>query len=383
MKILTNLFADKDVLRGAFIILGSVVGAGIFFLPYAASKIGFFGAIISLLIGISVGLFLALLYLEALLKVDGHRMSDIPRRLGYKHITHYALFTKYLSIYLAAFIYVVSISEILHYLFLNFFGINISMNVFKLILISIFFVIIYMNPPGYGKIESVLVYGLYFMIFFMIIYLFISKFSLSNLFSVKLNLNMIPLFIGLFLFACFDYMTCPEVYKMLGYNAKKLKKSVLLAYLLVFTLYLFFIVAFLGVYGTNVKEIAIENFTGYLLIISSFILIISMMTSGNNFLYIAKDTLIDRFGISNLPATLITVLPLFSSLFFPGSIIEVVDALATISTANSSIFISLISEITKKKVAKETPIKTGYTIPFTILLSSLVIFAVFRVFVTG
>jgi len=253
---------EGDVLNGALILLGTIIGAGIFSLPYFSEKVGVYFLLI-LIYAIFVNYFLSFLYLKMFLKTNASRFEEIPLRLGSKKLFYFTHALKYLTILSAALIYLTGIPDIIRDILINFFKIHIDLNILRLILIVLLFFMVLPSVKVYSKIESRLVEVLIgFILILTLLLLFSSK--PSNLSSIVFSFKKFSLIgflfvLGPFLFACMDTTTTPEVYKYLNYNFKKMKKSLAITYLTIFIIYTLFIIAFLGNFGKNILDNAVKN----------------------------------------------------------------------------------------------------------------------------
>jgi len=220
------------VISGSLILLGTIIGAGIFTLPFFSYRLGllFFP---TLILAILINYALSFIYLNLFIKTNSSRLEEIPRKLNSEILFYFSAFMKYLALLSASLIYVIGISDIIYNL-LKTFGFTINIELLKLAIIVSLFFVLKTNLKFYEKIERGLVVGLIALVFGIIILLFLMKPDLSNFYSILSNTS-VPIFyfaisLGPFLFASMDTTTTPQVYKLLNYDYRKTTYSITLAY---------------------------------------------------------------------------------------------------------------------------------------------------------
>lgn len=241
---------------------GTIIGAGIFSLPYITSKVG---------ILIMLGYFLILGALVTLVHLFFGELSlrtpDSKRLPGFAKFyfgnlgEKIALISTILGIFGAILAYLIVGGEFLSEIFSPIFGGNsLIYTIFYWALGSI---LIFFGIKIISKVEiSALIAFLAILIL-----LFIkgfSQFKITNL-SFPLDFSQIFLPYGPILFSLWGAALIPEVEEMLGENKRILPKIILISILIPIIFYLLFIFLILGITGPKTTEsalIGLRNFLG-------------------------------------------------------------------------------------------------------------------------
>ncbi len=236
------------------IILGTMIGAGIYGIPYIVMKSG-------LIIGIAQIILIALiiaittLYLgEITLRTKGnhHLVGYAEKYLGSKGkilMTISIIF----GIYSAVLAYLIGISESLSFLIYNNPHHSLKLGIFFWLLMSIF------SYSGIKALKNGEFIGVSTVLIFIISIsaFFANKIDFDNLiYSNNLNqLNVLMPF-GVILFAFLSYSIIPEVKNILGDYKKNMKKSIIFAVIIAALIYILFAIIVIGLQGTNTPKIA-------------------------------------------------------------------------------------------------------------------------------
>lgn len=240
---------------------GTIIGVGIFALPYAASKVGF---------GIILGYFLVLGALVALVHMFFGELAiktpDYKRFPGFAK--HYlgqrgeklAYLTTILGLLGAILSYLIVGGEFLTELFSPVLGGN-------FIIYTLFYFVVGTLTIFYGikAIAKVEFWGL--ILFFAILFLTFFRgkafLTIDNLFPTP-NISYIFLPYGIILFSLWGAALVPEVEEMLRGNKKMLSKVILLSILIPIVAYLFFIFLILGITGPQTTPSALTGLRSFL-----------------------------------------------------------------------------------------------------------------------
>jgi len=244
---------------------GTIIGVGIFSLPYLASQVGFWTIVFYLLILGIVAIFIHLIFSELSLGAPDFRrlpgFADFYLGKWGKRIATLSFIIGLLGTILA---YLIVGGEFLANLALPVFGGNI------LIWTLVYFLagagLIYFGIKAIEKIEF---WGL---VLFLaaLIFVFIKGlpvFNLSNLFIVhssQFTVSSLFLPFGPILFSLWGLSLIPEIEEQLGDNKKILKKVVSLAVLIPIFVYIFFVIAILGISGGQTTESALIGLKSFL-----------------------------------------------------------------------------------------------------------------------
>lgn len=254
----------KNIIYAVAILTGTIIGVGLFSLPYVTSKVGI---LVMLLYFLSLGFLVILVHLffgELSLKTpDFKRLPGFAKLyLGEwgKRISLITITFGFLGAILA---YLIVGGKFLENLLSPIFGSG------NFIYTFIFFiagaVLIFFGIKAIAKIEF---WGL--MLFFLILLAIFIKgvpfIEMDNLLTNNAE-NVSDFFLpyGVILFSLWGIALIPEVEEMLGKRKKMLKKTILIAILIAAAIYLFFVLLILGITGAQTTEsamIGLQKFLG-------------------------------------------------------------------------------------------------------------------------
>lgn len=264
------------------LLIGTIIGAGIFGLPYVAAKIGFFPAIIYLIIIAAIVTLMHLLYGEVVLRTRGkHRL------VGYAEIylgvwgKRAATISVILGSYAGLLIYII-LSGIFLFGFLGDF-LGGSPRIYSTIIFFVSLAFVASGLKIVSWIESVLSFLLIAAIF-----IFLTKGSfLINTVNFSFTANWSEFFLpyGVLLFALTGGSVIPDLAAVLDNDKRRLKKAIIWGTLIPAIIYLFFILVVFGITGANTTPDAISGLAkaygdgfvkigamvGFLAVITSFL----------------------------------------------------------------------------------------------------------------
>lgn len=265
-----------------FTLVGTIIGAGIFGLPYIAAKTGIVSTMVYLIFLSAVMTLLHLLYGETVLRTNGNR-----RLVGYAGLylgiwgKRMASFSVIIGSYAALLAYIILGGIFLKTLLGGFFG----GTEFQYSLIFFFFSAFFI-AKGLKMISWLELYLSVFLIAAIIIFLFKGLFSIdpSN-FNLGISWKEIFLPYGVILFALNGASIIPEIVKILEYKKSQLKQTIIIGTLIPAIIYFLFILVVFGVSGQNTSQDAISGLVqsygnsivllgaliGFLAIITSFL----------------------------------------------------------------------------------------------------------------
>jgi amino acid permease len=338
---------DKFFLSAALLI-GTIIGAGIFAIPYVVAKSGIIPGFFYFLILGGVSFLVHLFLGEIVLRTEEkHRLAGYAKQyLGGSGSSIVAL-SIVLGTILSLVAYIILGGQFLKIFFsfcLPFF----NASNFRLSLAFALFLL----PFLFRGIKNVAKTELFSNILFGSIIVFVFLFSLPNFdfnnFSL-LDSSNIFLPYGVILFALTGWSAIPEMAEILKSNEdkKKLKKIIIFSISVAIFIYLIFILAVVGVSGSATTE---ETFIGLLTHLDNRIILLGVLagiiTIADSFLILSinlKNTLIYDYGFSGLPSLFISwFLPVF--LFFCGlrHFIDVIGVAGTLIGAIEGIAIIVI-----------------------------------------
>ncbi|EHR78558.1 amino acid permease [Thermococcus litoralis DSM 5473] len=284
------------------ILIGTQIGAGVLGLPYALREAGVLGIFIVILAGLMT-LLTALFVLEVSSKNPGKSLS----KLSEEHLGKIGGVSMFLSIsalaYGALIAYIAGSADILSSLT----GVKPEFAALAFwILMSL---IVFMGLKVSGEAELALT-GLLLLVLAVSIGLVLGRIDVNNLstFNTSAALNGL----GVVIFAYVSHMVIPELLKGLE-DIKTTTKAVFIGYLVPMVFYAFFVLSFVGAFGSDAPELAtsaLERLYGNLGRILGLVLpLAAICTSYIGVALSEMDNMKDVLGIGRLYAWLLTVLP--------------------------------------------------------------------------
>ncbi|MFH1841188.1 MAG: aromatic amino acid transport family protein [Candidatus Nealsonbacteria bacterium] len=304
-------------LRALSVFAGTIIGVGIFGLPYVASKAGFFVVVLYFLFLSVIAIAIHLIYGKIALGT-----TTIRRLPGYAgeylgpKWKKFAFLMMGLGIIGALLAYLVVGGEFLSSFLSPYFGGN-SL-IYTLLFFGLGSFLIFRGIKNISQIELVLL-----VVFFIILFIFFTKtFSFIDINYLKnIDLKFLTLPYGVILFALWGSTTIPEVKEILEGDAKLLKRVIISGVLLAALTYLFFIFIVFGASGQDTSK---EAISGLSLVLGDGVIrlgfIFGIITCFTSFLTLGlalKRVFMYDFGLKpNLSWLIACFLPLL--LFFLG-----------------------------------------------------------------
>lgn len=280
----------KEFIIAVAIIVGTVFGAGILGLPYVFAKSGF---LIGLLYLIVIGIAATLMTLytgeitlrtKKFLQLPGLTEFYLNKKTGY-----FVVLLQVVGIYGALIAYLSGISTSMQ----NLFGGN--QLVYSTVFFLIFSVLVYKGLKSVSISELVLS-GLKITIVIVISLIILPGVNINNLNKINIGELFSPY--GVILFAFLGYTVMPEIEEILKKDKKSIKKAVVVAMLICFGIYLLFSVVFVGNFGLNLGEIAINNLTGLIKYFGEAFVIFTLTTPFLALSLVLKDTFMHDYKIN-------------------------------------------------------------------------------------
>jgi len=280
----SKLSKNSDFFQALAILTGTIIGVGLFSLPYITAKVGILTMLFYFLVLGAVTSLIGLFYGEIALRTkDLHRLPGYAEKYLGKRAKIIAFITNSLGLTGAILAYLIIGGRFLGSILQSSFGNNNF--IYVLIFFSIGAVLTYFGIGSIAKAEFFLLI-LFFFILGFIFYKGFWMIDLGNLLNFDIKYLFLPY--GAILFSLSGTTLIPEVKEMLSKNPKKLKKLILLAISIAAITYLFFIFLILGITGQNTSDDAItglNNFLGSGVIMLA--LLFGMLTVFTSFLTIS------------------------------------------------------------------------------------------------
>lgn len=248
---------EKRFLRSMQIIVGSVIGVGVFGLPYVVAQSGFLiGALHLLIVGFvyTVALFI---YAEVIMYTPGKmRIAGLAERYLGHHWRHASSFFQYSNSWGAMIAYVVLGGGLLHALFETWLGGA------ELVYQIVFFVVASLVLlGGLGLVSWVESYFFWVILVLSVLLIVaaVPNIDAQNLIYVNLPNWASPL--GVALFAYGGFAAIPEAADVLKGNRELLRRSTIYAMIFCASFYVLFTLAVVAVTGENTTQDALIGFS--------------------------------------------------------------------------------------------------------------------------
>ncbi len=283
----------KTSIRAYSILIGTIIGAGIFGVPYAIGQSGLLSGIFFFL---AVGVIMTLLHLmygEVVLATrQKHRLPGFAQKYLGNGWGEFAKISSTLGYYGSLAIYLILGGKFAFFLAGPFLGGNEL--AYQLVYALLFGIFIFLGTNPVARIETVLTAALLgLLVILTAAGLF--HFDFSNLPLVSLGVQDVFLPYGVLLFALFGIPAIPEMVDVLGKERQKLKKIIVVSVGACAGLTLLFALAAVGIAGSAVSPEAIQTFADVLgpwaLVLGSAIGFLAISTS----LLVIGLYLVDQF----------------------------------------------------------------------------------------
>ena len=317
---------NSNFLKAISVLVGTIIGAGIFSLPYAFAQAGYLVGLIYLFVIAVIFYLTYLCYAEVILRTEEslEMAGYVAKYLGKKGKIIITL-SLVLGIYCALIAYIIGVGKFLHALISPFLG-------GKEFIYSIFFWlvasgIIFKGIRTMAALELVLTAGLIFVVIF-IFYLTYPYLDLANLKGINFKNLFFPY--GPVLFALGGASALPTMRKILDKEVNFFKKSILMGLAIPVFVYLIFSFSIVGVTGKNTSE---EGIIGLSQIVDSKILLIGsifgIFTMATSFLalgYVLQELFYKDYQIPHLGAWILsTFIPLILFILGLRNFIQVIS----------------------------------------------------------
>jgi len=255
-----SLLKDKSFLRATAVLIGTMVGVGVFGIPFSFAKAGLWIGL-SFLLGIgAITLLLDLMYGEVVLRT--HKVHQL---VGYTE-TYLGIFWKrliffsiILNTYAALLAYIIIAGDFLNNIsFSVFYNSSDTLSIWFFVIVSL---LILFGIRTVSWVELVLA-CLFIIIIFLILGFGIPKIEIANYSFTNFELWFLPY--GILLFAFGGLSAIPIQRQLLVNEESKFKRSIFTAVAVVGILYLVFAVAVLGISGETTSSDAISGLIDFM-----------------------------------------------------------------------------------------------------------------------
>lgn len=340
---------QKNSIFALTILTGTIIGAGIFAIPYVVSKSGIIPGIFYLLLLGFVVLLIHLFFGEIVLRTkEKHRLPGFAQKYLGNRGKSLATFSDFFGIIGALLAYIIIGGDFLRMILLLFFPVlsELPFLYFNLFFWAILSFFIFLGIKLIARIQFLMNMALFLVIFLIFIFA-LPEINFQNFVLINPNYFFLPY--GVILFSLFGWSAIPEMREILESQKEKknLKKIIITASVIVFGLYSLFFLAVVGVSGGKTSP---EAFQGLLPFLGPQIIILGtlfgFLAIATSFLILGnylKNVLIYDFKISKYLSILLACgLPLILFLLGFRDFIGVIGFIGTIVGAISGIIIILI-----------------------------------------
>ena len=367
---------DRSTIYATATLVGTIVGAGMFGIPYVVAQSGFLIGAVFLFILTIVSILLHLAYGEIAYKTPGkHRLVGYAEHYLGKYGKVIVTISLLIGFFGSLLVYIIISGEFLSELFSPLFGG--SSFVYSLIFFAIGSLGVLKGLKLIEQLELViglLLCGIVLLIFFSGIF----HLDVSNLKSINLKQFFLPY--GVILWALAGGAAVPELKEVVKGNGKSYKKAIVLGTLIPAVLYFLFMFVVVGVSGGQTSPEAIQGLTGILgkeitYIGAAFGALASITSFFVIGLALKKVFWYDYRINKNLSWFLVCFIPLLGFLLGLREFIPIIGFLGVFLGAIESVSIILIY----KKVSRIKKADLDYNLK----LPKIVIFSLIVLFILG
>jgi len=275
----SNILKNRSFLYATSILVGTMVGVGIFGIPFAFSKAGFgVGFLFLMFIGF-VTFLLNLMYGEVVLRThDSHQITGYTEKYLGTWFKRAIFFSVSLALYSALLVYIIIAGDFLNNIFSSVF--YVSPTSYSLVFFTVLSILVLWGVKRIPLVELFLV-GMFVLVVFLIFGVGLDKINPSNFIGIQPEFWFLPY--GILLFAFAGFSAIPIQRDILNGQENNLKKSISLAVFLTGALYLLFAFTVLGISGDVTTPDAIsglyEFLGGKIIFLGSLFGILAVSTS--------------------------------------------------------------------------------------------------------
>ena len=350
------------------LVVGTVIGAGVFSIPYAVAQSGLLIGMLTLaLVGFASTL-MTLYMGEVVLRTKKNmQFTSLAKKYLGKWGKWLMLLSMAIGIFGALTAYLVGIGQSLSFLLGgNPFWYSIA-----------FFIaatpIVYYGLKAISGAELTLSIALV-ILFIIMSFILLPGVKMENISYINLSKAWIPY--GVILFATIGYSIVPELKMTLGKHKEKMPKLIITAMLICLSVYALFSFASVGVYGEKIAEIATKTFDGTLGIIGDISAVIAMTTGFLALSTVLKDVFHIDLGLSKKTSwILVSFVPLAIVLIFSPSFATAVSLTGVYSGG----LVGILSALMAKEARIKGDVKTKFVVPG----GKWLMYFVIAIFITG
>lgn len=370
--IMSWLFKNRKFLYATSVLIGTMVGVGVFGIPLAFSKSGFLVGV-GLMVAIAAAMLLTyFMYAEVVLRTEApHQLVGYTGKYLGPWWKKFMLFADTLSIYGGLLAYIIIAGDFLNYLFSGFYYATPSF--YSILFFAVFSILIYLGFRTIAWLEIGLV-GIYCLVIFVTFIFGLPKIHLPNLMTFSPGAWFLPY--GVLLFAFAGMSAIPLQRKILTGQEENLKKSIGLAVAVVAILYLLFAFTIVGIVGEATPDTVsglFEFIGGRLVFLIVLFGILAVSTSYLTLGLAMFDVFRLDYKLKSVPAWLLVILPPFI-LYLSGlrTFVDVINIAGAAAIAPISLII--IATFAKAKGRGDRVPEYSVTVPKWLMYILILIF---------
>lgn len=245
----------KNFLFATAVLMSTIVGVGIFGLPYSGAQSGFLIAAVFLFALTLIMIFLHLLYGEIVSRTkEKHRLAGYAGHYLGRWGKRIVASSIIISFYGSLLAYIIIGGNFLHTIFSSL--INVPSIVFNLIFFVIGAIVIYFGIRLIAELDFLM--GIFLILIVLLIFYFgLPQIDINNLKTINLNNFFLPY--GAILYALAGATAIPEIKEIFSQNGKRYKKAIILGTLIPAVLYFIFMATVIGLTGSQTSAEAIQG----------------------------------------------------------------------------------------------------------------------------
>ena len=371
---------NKNFLYASATLIGTIVGAGMFGLPYVVARSGFLIGAVFLLVLTGVTLLIHLIYGEIVCRTkEKHRLVGYAEHYLGKWGKRIATFSILIGFYGSLLVYIIISGEFLATIFSSFLGG--SPFVYSLVFVAIGAFAVFKDMALIKRMELGMSLFL-ILIVFLIFFSGLPHIDISNFKNIDFKYFFLPY--GVIFWALAGGAAIPEIREILETDlpagkagGKKYKKTIILGTIIPAILYFLFMLTVVGISGQATSVEAIKGLIGFLgegiIILGAILGLLAVITSYFVIgLYLKKVFWYDYKINKTLSWFLVCFIPLIGFLLGLREFIPIVGFLGVIFGAIEGTVL-VLTYLKAKKSGDREP-EYSLNIPSVIIYSLIVLF---------
>jgi len=332
-------------LKAYFVIVSTIIGLGIFVLPYSFWQSGYY-FFFWLIFFLCSFLILHLIFGEILFQTkEKHNLPGLAGIYLHPLMKHLVWFFDYFGMLGVFLIYFIALAKFWSLI------LPLSPLIIKILFAIFNLYFIFKDLRIFSQMESILTIGI-LIVFFFIILMILPNLNFQNI-GLALKNNSQPFLpYGILLFALSGTSAMPIVFDLIGGNKKSYFKINFFSLLTIVLLYLIYTLVVVGFLGGKVSEESLQSLSPYLpkLFLVFAILFVTLNITFVDMAFYLKRGLIYDYKISPKIVNLIILVSILPFAFFePLSLIKLIDLVSEIFLGFNLLILCLIYLKLKKK----------------------------------